>query len=151
MLPAASTTVVAWIVTSGQDDYEYIYGSGFAIVGTHIFDVNLAAAPPAAAINAYGMAIGIIAALPPETTPPEEGILRSDLSGEIVGATSRHAIIWKAYCAPDYEWFADFSPGYSCGECVSGDQGFDSFQPVDCSHAVLHVAPFDSLDFCNWT
>ncbi|XYH93640.1 hypothetical protein ACMHYB_38110 [Sorangium sp. So ce1128] len=56
----------------------------------------------------------------------------------------------RAGCA--LGWSGRFPDGFGCGKCVPAEEGFDSYEPVDCSEVeVQATSDFDSLEFCNWT
>jgi len=144
--PATARTVVIWVVTSGSPDYIYKYGEGGSSGAQ--FVVSFAAVPPPAAINAYGVGIGIVAVLPPGVNVPTDGMV-SDSVIDNAGYTTDHGIIYKAPGASNVvPWIGPFPEGYSCGVCVRASSGFDSFQPTTCSTVEVDMTPMNA---CNWT
>jgi len=146
-LPSDAVLVMVWVVTSGND-YEWIFGEAMA-TGTSL-SVNLATLPPPEAVNSYGLAIGVAVAYPVGTVISPG--LFVEPNDDMLGATDRHAIVWKAACGTDVNWTGDFNPGYTCGACVpaSGNDTFDSYAPTDCSNVMLNLDG-PNFDFCNWT
>src|SRR5262245_1503255 len=69
MVPAMGGVEVAWSVSSGSPDYLYVFGSGPTSGNT--FSLSLDKAPPAEALNSYGIGVGIVFLFPTATTVPE--------------------------------------------------------------------------------
>lgn len=143
--PASGRVIVFWVVSSGSPDYVYKFGEG-ASTGPQ-FIASFSAVPPAAAINSYGVGVGIVGLLSPTATLPPDGIVNSEL--DIVGFTRMHAVIYRNTTATPLPWIAPFAQGYSCGRCVEQGTGFDIFEPVACSSVLLSLA--QSGPVCNWT
>lgn len=68
----------------------------------------------------------------------------------LLGATYRHAVIWRSACNAGELWFGDFAAGYSCGACVDTGGTFDEFTPVSCSTVELELESAGAV-WCNWT
>ncbi|MFT3774143.1 MAG: hypothetical protein QM820_52930 [Minicystis sp.] len=143
---------VFWMVTSGSPDYGYAFGSGEATSGA--FDLSFPAAPPAEAINSYGIGVGVVLLMPDSQGLPDGKVADDDAIEEhALGAVSNFAIIYKKAGATGLSWSAAFPEGYSCAKGVPAKEGetFDSFEPVDCATAVMTVDAIDNIDFVNWT
>lgn len=82
-----------------------------------------------------------------------EGVLDEEvIEATVLGASSQHAIIWRDPSRPGLDWSESFPDGFGCGKCVPAEEGFDSYEQVDCSEVeVQATSDFDSLEFCNWT
>jgi len=143
--PATGRTVVLWVVSSGSPDYIYKYGEGGSSGAQ--FVASFAAVPPTAAINSYGVGIGIVALLPAGAVLPPDGMV-DDRVIDGAGYTPDHGIIYKAPGASAVPWIGPFPEGYSCGRCVRASSGFDSFEPTTCSTVEIDMTPMDA---CNWT
>ncbi len=143
--PMSGRLVVLWVVSSSSPDYVYKFGGGASAHATYV--VSFASDPPQAAINSYGIAVGIVALLPPTATVPPDGVFTSDID-DLPGFTSLHAVIYRATTATPLPWIGPFPQGYSCGRCVEVPNDFDGFEPVECSTVHIELAPDD---VCNWT
>lgn len=142
---ADGATFVAWVVSSGSPDYIYKFGEG-THTGT-TFMVTLGTVPPPAAINSYGLAVGLVVVATAGTQPPDGMIDESALGG--AAYSPNHAIIYKATGATGVDWMNDFPEGYACGVCVPDGNGtFDSFAPTACSNVEVVQGAEDG---CNWT
>ncbi len=143
--PATGSTVVLWVVSSGSPDYIYKFGQGTSTGAQFI--ASFSTVPPAAAINSYGLGVGIVAVLAPGTMIPADGMIdEMVLAG--AGYTTEHAIIYKTATATDLSWSASFPVGYSCGRCVRASSGFDSFEVTSCATVEVDMTPMNA---CNWT
>lgn len=151
--PEMGETVFYWVVTSG-DDYAYVNGLG-EFTNTR-FEIALPSPMPPDAVNSYGVGVGMVFAMMPDTAPAEGRITRgSPFIFNVVGATPRFALIYRA---PDADvaiipWIRAFPIGFSCGEGVPAPAGitFDTFTPVDCEQVELRLGDLDAFDFVNWT
>lgn len=149
---AAGETAIVWSVSSGSPDYDYIAGQG--TLSSTGFEISLPTAMPAAAVNSYGVGIGVIAAWA-DNAPPDGRISDEEsdaFESRIIGATERHAIIYIAPDAVDeLGWTTAFPDGFSCGVGVAAESGFDSYEPIDCDLMQLRIGNLDDFDFVNWT
>lgn len=148
--PPAAKTVVLWVVTSGSPDYLFKYGEGSSTGAA--FSVSLGAAPPAEAINAYGLGVGVVGLVPANVEVAEGKVTSQDL--DMLGYSTRHAVIWKGASFSGDHWIAQFPEGFACGACktVPEGEGFDSFEPASCSEVQIETASdVDTLEGCNWT
>jgi hypothetical protein len=143
--PATGSTVVIWVVSSGSPDYIYKFGQGTSTGAQFI--ASFSTVPPAAAINSYGIGIGIVAVLAPGTTIPADGMI-DEMVLDGAGFTTDYAIIYKTATATNLSWTVSFPVGYSCGRCVRASSGFDSFEVTTCSTVEVDMTPTDA---CNWT
>ena len=141
--------VILWQVTSGNGDYEYVTGEGAAVDGS--FLVHASAPPPAEAINAHGVGVGLVVLVSKDAPPPRGRIDGDQLT--VLGLSPQHAIIWKG-AGPGLPWSQAFPDGYACGRCVpaSGEARFDGFAPVACGEVeVVTSSTPDELEVCEWT
>lgn len=145
--PATGNTVVIWVVSSGSPDYIYKFGQGTS-TGAQ-FVVSFSTNPPAAALNSYGIGVGIVALLAPGTAVPADGMV-DEMVLDGAGYTPLHAVIYKDATANPavVPWIAPFPLGYSCGRCVEASAGFDSFEPTACTTVEVDMTPANA---CNWT
>lgn len=170
-LPAApaeaSEVLVAWNVSSGPEDYAYIWGR--AAVTDDSFKLNLPNPPPAEAINSYGLGVGLLVVMPVAAGVPDGRQSESDEDKfeQVTGASERHAIIYVdreraeaeiSAASPDEvaeareHWLFDFEAGYSCGvgkEAAPGET-FDSYQPIGCDAVQIRMGNGE-FDFPDWT
>lgn len=143
--PANGLTVVLWVVSSGSPDYIYKFGQGTSTGAQFI--ASFSTVPPAAALNSYGVGVGIVAVLAPGTTIPADGMV-DEMVIDGAGYTTDHAIIYKAANAMNLSWITSFPEGYSCGRCVRASTGFDTFEVTTCATVEVDMTPMDA---CNWT
>jgi hypothetical protein len=144
--PASGIVVVAWVVSSGSPDYVYKFGQG-ASTETH-YMVSFTGDPPAAALNSYGVGVGILAILAPGTTLPPDGIVSESAFNGAKFSTD-YGIIFKAPNATSpAAWMQSFPQGFACGHCVRAATGFDSFEVTQCGNVQILTNP---LGVCNWT
>ncbi len=148
-IPNSAKTVVAWVVTSGSPDYLYKFGDGTSSAAK--FMVTCGSAPPADAINSYGVGVGLIALLPNSAQIPDGKVDEKSL--ELLGISGQYAVIWRAPTGAGLTWSLAFPIGYSCGVCVPpAEKGFASFKPVECSQVQIDTAADASkIPVCNWT
>lgn len=163
---AAPDLFVVWSVNSPTAaDYSYTWGH--AEVGSLRFALRLDERPPTEAINAFGVGVGLLVALPAGRAPADGKLDEDALVPQITGFSYRHAIIyadaaqradWRAGLdAADLaefgdHWLFDFPAGYSCAEGVDAPAGevFDTFTASDCSRTRISWGPFDSKKVVNW-
>ncbi|WP_437730504.1 hypothetical protein [Sorangium sp. So ce1335] len=149
-VPEDAEVIVAWVVSSSSPDYAFRFGEGSVAGAT--FTVGVGADPPSEAINSYGVGVGVVMLLEPGTEVPEGELDEAVIEAAILGATPQHAIIWRDPSSQGPDWSDDFPDGFGCGRCVPADEGFDTFEPVECSEVeVQATSDFASLQFCNWT
>ncbi|HET6837094.1 MAG TPA: hypothetical protein VFH24_03565 [Gemmatimonadales bacterium] len=150
-LPANTRLVLAWGVSSGSPDYSYIFGQGTVDPAAGTFRLQLDQPPPAQALNAGVLGVGIIVATTNQalgTGDDIDGVPSTDL----VGAAGRHGVIFIGPGTVQYrEWAADFDTGYSVGVGVDVVDDFDRFEPTDPSSVVLIIDAIENIDFVNWT
>jgi hypothetical protein len=139
---------VLWAVSSGSPDYTYKFGDGNALVAG--FTLSLTADPPAAAINSYGIGVGVVGLFATGTTIPD-GVFNAATYPPL-GFSGDYAIIWKDPTAAGLgQWDTAFAPRYSCGKCKLAQPGmtFDSFELTPCANVTIDLAP--GAHVCNWT
>lgn len=141
--------VVVWTVSSGSPDYTYAFGGG-TTAGTQVF-VSFSASPPADALNAGKIGVGLVGVVDASSTLAEGKLTKADLD-TIQLVSANHAVIYRATSEVLMKngWDGAFpKDSYACGRCVRKDEGFDAFEPVDCSEVT--VEPMATADMCNWT
>ena len=147
--PAGSKAIVIWTVSSGSPDYSFAFGGG-TTTGSDVF-VTFSSDPPAEALNAGALGVGIPALVDAAANVPEGKLPKEQLQG-ITYAAPNHAIIFRSGTEPVLKngWDASFPQGYACGACERHDAGFDAYTKVDCG--AIELVPYTpDLDFCNWT
>lgn len=153
-VPDSGNVYVVWTVSSGSPDYHYAFGSGTSTADR--FVLPLGAPPPAEALNVGELGVGMVLLVPDGVTL-SEGIVadsaEDDLAHALLGASPRHAIIYRASSTSHLDWDGAFPVGeYSCGQAVERPtETFDAFEPVDCSEVIIEVGDPDDMDFVNWT
>ncbi|WP_437566795.1 hypothetical protein [Sorangium sp. So ce542] len=150
-VPQDTQVIVAWVVSSGSPDYAFSFGDG-SVSGV-TFTVGFGSAPPSEAINSHGVGVGVVFLLEPGTDVPEGVLDEEVIEAAVVGASPRHAIIWRDPSGPGTSWSDGFPYGFGCGKCAAAEgETFDTYEPVDCSEVeVQATSDFESLEFCNWT
>jgi hypothetical protein len=149
-IPANARVIIAWVVSSGED-YTYLFGEG--TVAGNTFRITLRQPPPAAALNAGNLGVGIVLL----TADPNirSGVRLEDVlvdPAQLLGATGRFAVIYTASgAAQTRDWAAAFEPGYGVGTGVERVGDFDAFEPVAPTSMELIVDDLDNIDFVNWT
>jgi hypothetical protein len=149
-VPANARVVVAWVVTSADPDYTYIYGEGSVQGAT--YQVTFTGAPPAAALNAGQIGVGIV--LLTSGTGLHSGMRLEDAPPNTVllGGTGNHAVIYKALdTITRVDWADGFPLGFGAGVGVERPADFDAFAPTDPAGLELIVDDIDNIDFVNWT
>jgi hypothetical protein len=165
-LAEASEAVVAWNVTSGPEDYAYVWGR--APLSDGAFTLSLASEPPAEAINSYGLAVGLVMVVPVSAGIKDgrQSDDNEDSFERVVAASARHAIVYvdlaRANAATSdatiptpnqrAHWLFEFEQGYSCGlgQEAPPEETFDSYVPTPCETIELHPGSHD-FDFPDWT
>jgi hypothetical protein len=150
-LPPEARVVVAWQVMSGSPDYLYVFGEGSIAPSGSSFEVRLPSAPPAAALNSFGLGVGVVLL----TTDPavRTGTRLERLpAGTTVGAAARYAVLYADRDpARIGSWVTRFPRGFSVGKGVAGAGPFESFEPVDAGSVQLIVDSLGDLGFVNWS
>ncbi len=150
MVAERTRAVAVWNVTSGSPDYAFKYGEGSST--GRDFVLSLGSAPPAEAVNAYGVAVGIVALVPEDVEIPEGKVTAEAL--QMLGFSTKHAIIWKATPTSGMGWMQSFPGGYACGRCKAAPEGetLDSYERVSCSQfQVERASDVEELQGCEWT
>jgi hypothetical protein len=150
-IPSNARVVVAWVVTATSPDYTYIFGEGTVTGST--FQVTFHDPPPAAALNAGELGVGIVVLTTSAALQP--GVHLEDASvdpSELLGATGRYAIIYKASePVAQVDWGSAFPLGFGVGVGVERPGDFDAFAPVAPNTLELIVDDLVNIDFVNWT
>jgi len=149
-VPTGARVVVAWVVTSADPDYTYIYGEGSVQGST--YQVTFTAPPPALALNEGQLGVGIV--LLTTGTGLHSGMKLEDAPANTVllGATGNYAVIYKAVDdVTRVDWAGAFPLGFGAGVGVERPQDFDAFAPTDAGNLELIVDDIDNIDFVNWT
>lgn len=150
-IPSTARVVIGWVVSSGPQDYTYIFGEG-TVQGSS-FHIDLRQPPPAVAINDGQIGVGVI--LLTTNTDVRSGVRLEDVvtdPADLLGATGRYAVIYKATEVVNrVDWADPFPLGYSAGVGVDRDNDVDAFQPVSPTSLELIVDLLDNIDFVNWT
>jgi hypothetical protein len=149
-LPAGARVVVAWVVSAGSPDYTYVFGEG--TVQGNTFRVSFTAPPPAEALNAGQLGVGIV--LLTSGTGLHSGMRLEDAPPNTVllGATGNFAIIYKVGDpVAQVDWAGSFPVGFGAGVGVERPGDFDAFEPVAPTSLELIVDDIDNIDFVNWT
>ena len=150
-IPANTRLLVAWVVSSGTPDYTYAFGEGTIDPVAGTFRIQLDQPPPAQALNAGGLGVGIIIATTNQAVGDGYDLGRSPL-GELVGAAGRHGIIFLGdQTIQSPQWATQFNPGYGVGVGVDVENDFDRFEPAAASSVVLIIDDLANIDFVNWT
>jgi hypothetical protein len=150
-IPPNTRLLVAWSVSSGTPDYEYIFGEGTIDAAAGTFQIQLDQPPPAAALNTGQLGVGILFATTNQAVG--NGVYGENMSpDELIGAAGRHGIIYVGDPSIlDPAWKAEFPTGYSVGSGVDVEDDFDRFQPASQSSVVLIIDDLANIDFVNWT
>ena len=149
-IPANARVVAAWVVTSADPDYVYIYGDGSVQGGT--YQITFTAAPPAVALNDGQIGVGIV--LLTSGTGLHSGMRLEDAPANTVllGGTGNYAVIYKAVeTVTRVDWADAFPLGFGAGVGVERPADFDAFAPTDPAGLELIVDDIDNIDFVNWT
>ena len=149
-IPIGARVLVAWTVSAAASDYSYVFGEG-TILGSR-FQVTLRQVPPAAALNAGQLGVGVVFLT--TNTEVQDGDHLEDVvldPAELIGATARFAVIYKATNIVDQvDWEDAFPLGFSAG--VGVDRvGFDAFAPTAPTSMELIVDDLGNIDFVQWS
>lgn len=150
-VPPGARVVVAWVVSAASPDYTYIFGQG--TVQGNSFQVTFTGPPPAAALNAGQLGVGVVVLT--TSLSLRNGVRLEEASvdpSELLGATGRFAVIYKATDDVDQvDWEAAFPLGFGAGGGVERAADFDAFEPVAADQLELIVDDLNNIDFVNWT
>jgi hypothetical protein len=150
-IPPTARVVIAWVVSATQSDYAYVFGQGTVQGGR--FQVTFREPPPAEALNAGQLGVGIVVLT--TSSGLRDGVHLEDVvldPSELLGATGQYAVIYKATDSVDQvDWEDAFPLGFGAGIGVDRDNGFDAFAPTAPTSLELIVDDIDNIDFVNWT
>jgi hypothetical protein len=149
-VPVNARVVVAWVVTSAEPDYTYIYGEG--TVEGDAYRVGFPAAPPTVALNAGQIGVGIV--ILTSGSGLHSGMRLEDAPANTVllGGTGNYAVIYKAVdTVTRVDWADPFPLGFGAGVGVDRPGDFDAFAPTVPTGLELIVDDIDNIDFVNWT
>jgi hypothetical protein len=152
-IPADARLVVAWVVSSTSPDYTYVFGAGTIDRTAGTFSVSFTSPPPAAALNAGSLGVGIIVATTNPTVSTGDDL--DDVpEADLMGAAGRYGVIYvrdPADAAQVRAWSADFELGFSVGVGEEVPGSFDKFVPASASGVVLIIDDLSNISFVNWT
>ena len=118
-------------------------GDGTTVPGE--FDLVFEREPPASALETGGFGVAVVGLLPGLATLPDGPVERGDVN--LIGITTRHAVIFKQPGAAGPDWLERFPEGFSCGQCLIGSGTFEEFERVDCSFVVIQAF---GQSTCRW-
>ncbi len=153
-LPVGARVVVLWVVTSGSEDYAYVYGGGTIDRAARTFTVRLPNRPPRDALNSYDVGVGIVLAVHGDAALPTGRVTDfAVLDAASIGAAGQYAVIYKGAAATTLplEWIAPFPRGYAVGRGIDLFGSFDGFEPVSASSVQLIIDAIGLIEFVNWT
>lgn len=151
-LPENARALVLWEVSAADPDYAYVFGEGTIDRNTNRFTITLDGAPPAEALNAGVLGVGMVIVTTDQTI--RAGRAPDALAAAMLGATPRHAVIFRRGALPTgvtIDWVDAFPQGFGVGRGVDRTDTFDDFEPVGASAMELIVDSLDNMDFVNWT
>ena len=150
-IPSTARVVVGWSVTANGPDYTYVLGAG-TIQGS-TFNVVFHHLPPAEALNSDQLGVGIVfLSTNPDVTDGDhlEDVVLDP--AEIIGATGRFAVIYKATDVVDQvDWEGAFPLGWNAGIGVDRVGNFDAFAPTPTASMELIVDDLNNIDFVEWS
>lgn len=152
-IPPNARLVVAWIVSSGSPDYSYVFGQGTLGPSGSTFQIRLDQPPPAQALNAGALGVGIIVATTNQSLQNGDD-LSSVPEAEIIGAAGQYGVIFvtdPAQAALYRDWADQFEPGYGVGVGVQVPTDFDRFDPASPSSVILTIDDLQNIEVVNWT
>ena len=136
----SARVAVLWRVNATAP-YQYKFGDGTA--SQYQFVLTLEGDPPAAAINASGLAIGEVVMFSGEIAG---GVYTA--TPTLLAATMDSAVIWKDPLGSGLgTWDVSFGGRYSCAKCVRPVTGLDSYQLTGCAQVNLVVG---GAATCHW-
>ena len=152
-IPSNTRLIVAWVVSSSSPDYTYVFGHGTLNPSAGTFQIQLDQPPPAQALNAGSLGVGIILATTNQSIT-DGGDLSTVPEAELVGAAGQYGIIYvtdPGDAAQYRGWAPEFPAGYGLGVGVPVPGDFDRFDPVSATSAVLVIDDLQNIEFVNWT
>jgi len=149
-VPANARVVVAWVVTSADPDYTYIYGEG--TVQSSTYQVTFTAPPPAEALNEGQIGVGIVLLTSGSGLRSGMRLEEAPANTVLLGGTGNYGVIYKAVgTVTRVDWADAFPLGFGAGVGVERPGDFDAFAPTDPAGLELIVDDIDNIDFVNWT
>ena len=152
-IPANARLLVVWVVSSGSPDHSYVFGEGTIDRTAGTFEVSMTNPPPAAALNAGSLGVGIVVATTNATVSTGDD-LEDIPEADVIGAAGRYGVIYvgdPADAAQVRAWAADFDGGYGVGVGEEVPGSFDKFVPTSASSVVLIIDDLSNISFVNWT
>jgi hypothetical protein len=155
-IPANSQAIVVWSVSSGSPDYTYVFGHGAINMADSTFKVVFDSTPPAAALNSYGLGVGLVVVT--STSFPDGKLTDQQLDtlqAHISGGSEDYAVIYLAK-SPDSValgrgWAKNFNSGFNVGKGIRKQGTFDEFEPAAATAMQLVIDIWSRLDWVNWT
>ena len=151
-IPANARLVVVWVVSSGAD-YSYVFGEGTIDRAAGTFAVNITAPPPAAALNAGTLGVGVVVVTTNATISTGDD-LEDFPEADMIGAAGWYGVIYvgdPTAAEQVRSWSADFDTGYGVGVGEQVPGSFDRFVPTSASGVVLVIDDWSNIEFVNWT
>jgi hypothetical protein len=151
-LPANARLLVVWVVSSGTD-YSYVFGEGTIDRAASTFAVDITAPPPAAALNAGALGVGVVVVTTNATISTGDD-LEDFPEADMIGAAGWYGVIYvgdPAAAEQVRSWSADFDTGYGVGVGEEVPGSFDRFVPTSASDLVLIIDDWSNIAFVNWT
>jgi hypothetical protein len=152
-IPANARLLVVWVVSSGSPDYSYVFGEGTIDRSAGTFQVSMTNPPPAAALNAGSLGVGIVVVSTNGTVSTGDDL--DDIpEADVIGAAGWYGLIYvcdPADAAQVRTWAADFDGGYGVGVGEEVPGSFDRFVRTSASSVVLMIDDLENIDFVNWT
>jgi hypothetical protein len=155
-IPANAQAMVVWSVSSGSPDYTYVFGHGAINMTDSTFKVVFDSAPPAAALNSYGLGVGLVVV---SSIPFPDGKLTDQqfdtLQTHLSGGSEDYAVIYLGK-SPDSValgrgWAKNFNSGFNVGRGIRKQGQFDEFEPAAATAIQLVIDIWSRLDWVNWT
>jgi len=156
-VPERANIKLIWQISSGSPDYSYAYGDGIS-VGTE-FSLDLGVAPPAEALNSYGVGVAVLVLFEDGVTLPDGNAddVGDDelLVGAMRGASGMYSIVYVEDGVDTAELLGweRLPAGFSCVRGVPADaaETFDTFELIECAELEVTVGNPDEMEFTNWT
>ncbi len=152
-IPSNARLLVVWVVSSGSPDYSYVFGEGTIDRDAGTFEVGMTGPPPAAALNAGALGVGIVVVTTNATVSTGDD-LEDIPEAEIIGAAGWYGVIYvddPAAAEQVRAWSADFDSGYGVGVGEEVPGSFDKFVPASASGVLLIIDDLSNITFVNWT
>jgi len=152
-IPPNARLLVVWVVSSGSPDYSYVFGEGTINRDAGTFEVGMTDPPPAAALNAGALGVGIVVVTTNATVSTGDDL--EDIPEEdMLGAAGWYGVIYVGDPAAAEQvriWSADFDSGYGVGVGEEVPGSFDRFVPTNASSVLLIIDDLSNITFVNWT